>query len=122
MVKLSLRVTMNNRPHIFALTCVIWERGACHLDMLISQSVAVTTGLSIFVHDNLLREAIMGRQALIQRAEQDLPSQPQGTVASIGTSADFEDDEEMFMRISPIESLRKALEQPKLTEDNWVNE
>ncbi len=43
--------------------------------MLISQTIAVTTGLSVFVHDNLLREVIMGKQALLRQAEQEMQVQ-----------------------------------------------
>ncbi len=123
MVKLSLRVTMNGRPHIFSLTCVVWERGALHHDMLISQTVAVKTGLSIFVHDNLFREVIMGRQALMQQVEQDPILLPEGQVLSIsGEDCDEDEEDEMFNRISPIDSLRQALEPSQITEDEWVNE
>jgi hypothetical protein len=75
MVKLQLRVTMNQRPHLFSMDCVVWERGALHHDMLISQTVAVRTGLGVFVHDNLLREVIMGKQALLRQAEQEMQVQ-----------------------------------------------
>jgi hypothetical protein len=123
MVRLSLRVTMNGRPHLFSLTCVVWERGALHHDMLISQTVAVKTGLSIFVHDNLLREVIMGRQALMQQAMHDPMLLPEGQVLSIsGDDCNDEEEEEMFQRISPIESLRQALEPAQAGEDEWVNE
>jgi hypothetical protein len=121
MVRLTLKVTMNGRPHLFPFTCVVWERGALHHDMLISQTVAVTTGLSVFVHDNLLREVIMGRRALLQHAAFDPPELPEGTVASISGDQDpF--DEELFQRISPLDSIRSALKPPEKTDDEWVNE
>jgi hypothetical protein len=89
--------------------------------MLISQTVAVTTGLSVFVHDNLLREVIMGRRALLQHAAFDPPELPEGTVASISGDQDpF--DEELFQRISPLDSLRCALKHPERTDDDWVND
>ncbi len=121
MVKLTLKVTMNGRPHLFPITCVVWERGALHHDMLISQTIAVSTGLSIFVHDNLLREVIMGRQALIRQATHDPPDLPSGSVATIGNDDDPL-DEELFQRISPLDSIRSALKPPEKTEDDWVNE
>lgn len=52
-LKLADDDTIGDRPRIFNLVCVVWERGALNHDILISQTVAVKTGLSIFVHDNL---------------------------------------------------------------------
>jgi hypothetical protein len=121
MVRMKLRVTIGDRPRIFTLVCVVWERGALHHDILISQTVAVSTGLSIFVHDNRLREVILGRQALLTETEGDPEILPQGSVAAIEGP---EEDEALFQRISPIEGLRDALApaptQP--TSDDWVNE
>jgi hypothetical protein len=88
--------------------------------MLISQTVAVTTGLSVFVHDNLLREVIMGRQALLRQAEHDPPELPMGSVATIGGEQDPFDDE-LFQRISPLDSIRSALKPVERTDDDWVN-
>ncbi len=121
MVDLILKVTLNGRPHLFPMKCVVWERGALHHDMLISQTVAVQTGLSIFVHDNLLREVIMGRQALLKQATHDPPELPEGSVMAIGDEQDPL-DEDLFLRISPLDSLREALKAPKQTQDQWVNE
>ncbi len=121
MVELILKVTMNGRPHLFNMKCVVWERGALHHDMLISQTVAVQTGLSIFVHDNLLREVIMGRQALLKQAAHDPPQLPEGSVMAIGDEQDPL-DEDLFQRISPLDSLREALKAPEPTQDTWVNE
>jgi hypothetical protein len=110
---------MNQRPHLFSMDYVVWERGALHHDMLISQTVAVRTGLGVFVHDNLLREVIMGKQALLATATQDPPQLPEGVVTAI---AGEEEDEELFQRISPIDSVRTALLPATLTDDPWVNE
>ena len=63
----------------------------------------------------------MGKQAIMRQAEQDPLVLPEGTVASVSGTDDFETDHEMFMRISPIDSLRKALEPAALTDDEWVN-
>lgn len=121
MVRMRLRVTIGDRPRIFTLVCVVWERGALHHDILISQTVAMTTGLSVFVHDNILREGILGRQALLVTEEGDPESLPQGDVATLESP---EEDEALFQRISPIQGLRDALApaptQP--TSDEWVNE
>ena len=121
MVRMRLRVTIGDRPRIFTLLCVVWERGALRHDILISQTVAMTTGLSIFVHDNRLREVILGRQALLADAEGDPEHLPEGCVAALEGA---EEDAALFARISPIEGLREALApaptQP--TGDPWVNE
>ena len=71
MVRFTLRVTKSGRPRLFNFNCVVWERGAVHHDLLISQAVALQTGLSIFVHDNMLREVIMGKQCLLASAAHD---------------------------------------------------
>ncbi len=121
MVRMRIRVTIGDRPRIFTLVCVVWERGALHHDILISQTVAMTTGLSIFVHDNRLREVILGRQALLVEADGDPEILPEGSVATLEGP---EEDEALLARISPIQGLREALApaptQP--TNDDWVDE
>ncbi len=119
MVRMRLRVTIGDRPRIFTLVCVVWERGALNYEILISQTVAVTTGLSIFVHDNSLREVILGKQALLAEARADPEILPQGSVAALNS---VEEDAELFSRISPIDGIREALAPASLTSDDWVNE
>ena len=119
MVRMRLRVTIGDRPRIFTMVCVVWERGALDYDILISQTVAVTTGLSIFVHDNCLREVILGKQALLAEARGDPEVLPQGSVAALNS---VEEDAELFSRISPIDGIREALAPATLTSDDWVNE
>ena len=119
MVRFTLRITMAGRPRLFPFCCVVWERGALHHDLLISQTVAVQTGLSIFVHDNMLREVILGKLCLLEKATHDPMENSVGVVAaSIG---DENEDQDLLERISPIESIRSALKPAEKTGDPWVD-
>ena len=119
-VKFCLRVTIADRPRLIAMTAVVWERGALHYDLLISQTVALKTGLVIFVHDNLLREVILGRAALHADPTDDPLGAPQAVVGSI---LGVEEDEDLQERISPIDGIRAAMKPPPVqTDDPLVNE
>jgi hypothetical protein len=48
-VQLQLRVTIGDRPRIIPITAVVWEEGALGHELMISLTVAVETGLTIFV-------------------------------------------------------------------------
>ena len=119
MVRFTLRVTIGDRPRLFQLKCVVWETQAMEYDLLISQTVAVATGLSLFVHDNSLREVILGKQALYERPIQDPVVNAAGVVASI--CEDSEEEEDLMERISPLESIRQALKPSELTGDPWID-
>jgi hypothetical protein len=119
-VQLQLRVTIGDRPRIIPVTAVVWEEGALGHELLISLTVAVKTGLSIFVHDNLLREVILGRAALNAAPEGDPLGAPR---AVVGTILGEEADEDLLERISPIDGLRAAMAAaPQETDDPLVNE
>ena len=119
-VKFTMRVTISDRPRLFLMMAVVWEKGACHHDLLVSQTVALRTGLVIFVHDNQLREVILGRSSLHADPCFDPMGAPQAVVGSIlGIDA----DEDLQERISPIDGLRAAMQPPpKETDDPLVNE
>lgn len=119
MVRFTLRVTIGDRPRLFPMKCVVWERSAVEYDLLISQTVAVSTGLSLFVHDNSLREVILGKQALYEKPRQDPVVNASGVVASI--CEDEEEEEDLMERISPLESVRQALKPAELTGDPWID-
>jgi hypothetical protein len=119
MVRFTLRVTIGDRPRLFQMKCVVWERSAVEYDLLVSQTVAVSTGLSLFVHDNSLREVILGKQALYEKPRHDPLVNASGVVASI--CEDEEEDEDLMARISPLESVRQALKAPELTGDPWID-
>jgi hypothetical protein len=119
MVRFTLRVTIADRPRLFHMKCVVWERSAMEYDLLISQTVAVSTGLSLFVHDNSLREVILGKQALYEKPRQDPLVNASGVVASI--CEEEGEDEDLMARISPLESVRQALKPAELTGDPWID-
>lgn len=119
-VQLQLRVTIGDRPRIIPIMAIVWEEGALGHDLLISLTVAVKTGLSIFVHDNLLREVILGRAALNAAPEGDPLGAPR---AVVGTILGEEADEDLLERISPVDGLRAAMKPaPQETDDPLVNE
>lgn len=119
-VRFLLRVTIADRPRLVPIYAVVWEDGACGHDLLVSLTVAVKTGLSIFVHDNLLREVILGRAALHAEGKHDTLGAPD---AVVGTILGEEADEDLQERISPIDGLRAALKgPPEMTDDPLVNE
>jgi hypothetical protein len=117
MVRVQFRVVMNNRPRLFYIRCVIWDTLAGEL--LISQKTALATGLTIFCHSPELRDAIVGREALLRSASED-------TVGDIPACAsvliDEEEDQHIMETISPVESLRQAMETYTEVDDPWVTE
>ena len=117
MVKLQLRVVMNNRPRLFHVRCVVWDTLAGEL--LISQKTALATGLTIFCHSTDLRDAIVGREALLRNSDED-------TVGDVPTCAsvliDELEDQHILETISPVESLRQAMETYTEVDDPWVTE
>jgi len=117
---INLLVTIADRPRMFCLRPVVWPANRASHPLLISQTTAAHTGLSLFVHDNDLRRQILGTTAFSRFATpNDNPAnQPPSIVASIGES----DDAELMERISPIEGYRAAMEEPTLTDDAVVNE
>jgi hypothetical protein len=119
MVRFEMRVTISERPRLFIMDCVVWERGALSYDLLLSNTTALKTGLIVFVHDNLLRDVIIGRQALLAAGTTDYRGEPR---AIVGAIIDEEEDQQLHERISPIESLREAMKPAELTDDPLVNE
>ena len=117
MVRLQLRVVMNNRPRMFEIRCVVWETLAGEL--LISQKTALATGLTIFCHTLELRDAIVGREALLRSSDED-------TIGDVPACAsiliDEDEDQHIMETISPVESLRQAMETCTEVDDPWVNE
>jgi hypothetical protein len=85
---------------------------------LISGSDALRTGLTIFVHDNDIREALLGIAALKFDAEAD-PIRTTGTVAMMISE---EEDQLLLERISPLEGLRAARQPATSSDDPWVQE
>lgn len=117
-VDFYLRVNINERPRIMHIECVVWE--ACLEALIISQTTALRTGLTIFVHDNEFREAIMGKHALFAEPLFDNLGEVRPVCATI---LGEHEDEEMMERISPLESIRAAMA-PAVdkTDDPWVTE
>jgi hypothetical protein len=117
MVNMQLRVVMNNRPRIFQMRCVVWDTLAGEL--LISQKTALATGLTIFCHSVELRDAIVGREALLSTADEDI----YGDVPTCASVLINEDEDQHIMdTISPIESLRQAMQTHTQVDDPWVTE
>lgn len=117
MVCFQLRVVMNNRPRLFHIRSIIWDTLAGEL--LISQQTALATGLTIFCHSPELRDAIVGREALLRSADED-------TVGDIPACAsvliDEDEDQHILETISPVESLRQAMQVYTEVDDPWVTE
>jgi hypothetical protein len=119
MVEMTLRVTILDHPRLFDIKAVVWPASKCVEPLIIGQADALRTGLSIFVHDNSLREVILGQQALYERLSSDsIPDVPD-TVATIVSP---EEDQELLERISPIEGLRAAMAPAGESTDAWVTE
>jgi hypothetical protein len=117
-VDFYLRVNFNERPRLMHIECAVWEN--CIEALIISQSTALRTGLTLFVHDNDLREAIMGKHALYAEPLFDNLGEVRPVCATI---IGAEEDEEMMERISPLESIRAAMAPAvEQTEDPWVTE
>lgn len=117
-VDFYLRVNFNERPRLLHIECVIWE--TCVEAILISQTTALRTGLTIFVHDNVFREAVLGKHSLFAEPLFDNMGEVRPVCATI---IGEDEDADMMERISPLESLRAAMA-PAVgsTIDPWVNE
>lgn len=117
-VDFYLRVNFNERPRLLHLECIVWE--TCVEPMLISHTTALRTGLTIFVHDNILREAVLGKHSLFAEPLFDNLGEVRPVCATI---LGDEEDADMMERISPIESLRAAMAPAVAsTDDPWVTE
>ena len=116
---ITLRVMIGDRPRLLCLRPVIWPAERASHPLLIGQTTAMRTGLSLFVHDNAMRQLILGTHALSAVPHDDEhPSHiPPAIVASIGE----QDDADLLERISPIDGYRAAMEPPTLTDDPMVN-
>jgi hypothetical protein len=119
MVTFVLRVTILEHPRLFTISAVVWKASEVVEPLVIGQTDALRTGLSVFVHDNKLRAAILGQHALHHVEDANITSELPATVATI-TSA--EEDQELLERISPLEAFRAAMAPIEKTKDEWVNE
>jgi hypothetical protein len=117
-VDFYLRVNINERPRLMHIECAVWE--TCLERLIISQTTALRTGLTLFVHDNEFREAIMGKHSLFAEPLFDNLGEVRPVCATI---IGEREDEEMMERISPLESIRAAMA-PAVdkTDDPWVTE
>ena len=113
-----LRVLINDRARIFRLQPVIWPASKAAHPLLIGETTALRTGLTLFVHDNATRTALLGLPAFSSIVDNDPTAVPPSIVASIGKP----DDDELLERISPIEGYRAAMLPPTPTDDPLVNE
>lgn len=86
-----------------------------------AKTLQVPNGSAPGGHDILISQTVAMTSGLFAEAEGDPEVLPQGSVAALESP---EEDEALFERISPIQGLRDALApaptQP--TEDDWVNE
>jgi hypothetical protein len=114
----NLRVTIGDRARIIHLKAAVWDDSRCTCPLLISRADALRTGLIIFVHDNDIREALLGIAPLKFHPEGD-SLQVVGRVATIISA---EEDQDLLERISPLEGFRAALEPASKSEDPWVKE
>ncbi len=115
---LNLRVTIGDRARILHLKAVVWKDEQCTCPLLISREDALRTGLIIFVHDNDIREALLGIAPLKFDEEFD----PVQTVGKVATIISVEEDELLHERISPLEGLRIACSPSAPSSDPWVQE
>jgi hypothetical protein len=117
-VDFYLRINLNERPRLLHIECVVWE--TCVESLIISQTTALRTGLTLFVHDNEFREMIMGKHSLYAKPLFDNMGEVRPVCATI---LGEQEDEAMMERISPIESIRAAMATAvPSTDDPWVNE
>ena len=114
----NLRVTIGDRARTMHLKAVIWPDEKCTCPLLISRTDALRTGLMIFVHDNDIREALLGIAALTEYSGAD-PIVSCGKVAVILSE---EEDQALHERISPIEGIRAAKQPAAPSKDPWVRE
>jgi len=114
----NLRVTIGDRARTMHLKAVVWPDDKCTCPLLISRTDALKTGLIIFVHDNDMREVLLGISAITEHRSAD-PLQTCGRVATI---INEEEDELLHERISPIEGIRCAKLPASKSKDPWVNE
>ncbi len=117
-VDFYLRVNFHERPRLLHIECVVWEQ--CVSALLISETTALRTGLTIYVHDNTFREAVLGAHSLYAEPILDNMGEVRPVCATI---IGEEEDEDMLERISPLESIRAAMA-PAVTStsDPWVTE
>ena len=115
---INLRVLIGDRPRIFVLRPVIWPADKAPHPLLIGQTTAMRTALSLFVHDNTIRAALLGTAAFSHLSDDNPADPPPSIVGTIG----LEDDAALMERISPIEGFRAAMEPPTPTDDFLVNE
>ncbi len=117
-VDFYLRINLNERPRLLHIECVVWE--TCLESLLISQTTALRTGLTLYVHDNTFREMIMGRHSLYAEPLLDNMGEVRPVCATIISE---QDDADMMERISPLESIRAAMAPAVAsTGDPWVDE
>ncbi len=93
-----LRVSIGDRARLVHLKAVVWPDDKCTCPLLVGREDALRTGLIIFVHDNDLRESILGLAPLRFDPEQD----PISTVGRVATIISEEEDQLLHERISPI--------------------
>ncbi len=113
-----LRVTIGDRARLVHLKAVVWPDDKCTCPLLIGREDALRTGLIIFVHDNDMRESILGLAPLRFDPDRD----PISTVGRVATIISEEEDQLLHERISPIEGIRVAMQPASTSEDPWVQE
>ena len=114
----NIRVTIGDRARTMHMKAVVWPDSKCTCQLLVSRTDALRTGLTIFVHDNDIREALLGIASLTAHSGAD-PLQTCGRVATILSP---QEDTDMLERISPIEGIRAAKLPASKSTDPWVNE
>jgi hypothetical protein len=119
MTTFVLRVTILEHPRLFTIRAVVWKSDQLVEPLVIGQADALRTGLSVFVHDNKLREAILGQHALHHESDSGPIREVPATVASIISPGE---DQDLLERISPLEAFRAAMQPAETTKDEWVNE
>ena len=119
MVTFILRVVILDHPRLFTIHAVVWPAAKTIEPLLIGQPDALRTGLTVFVHDNTMRQAMLGQQALFAHLMTDALPEVPAVVATINSA---EEDQDLLERISPIESFRAALQPASDTGDPWVND
>jgi len=113
-----LRVTIGDRPRTVHIKAVVWPDSRCTCPLLIGRTDALRTGLMIFVHDNDIREALLGISALTEYSGAD----PLVTCGKVATIISPEEDQDLAERISPIEGIRAARQPAAASRDAWVAE
>jgi hypothetical protein len=114
----NLRVTIGDRARTMHIKAVVWPDSKCTCPLLISRTDALRTGLMIFVHDNDLREILLGIAPLTEHPGND----PLMTCGKVATIISEEEDQELAERISPIEGIRAAVQPASKSNDPWVEE